>query len=86
MYSHFSCAGLQAGKTLLMYASQFGHEESLRALIEKGANLEAIDKVRHINLQTIQACNNLILFSYYFFSSQDYPFFFPPKVFPNTIL
>ena len=44
MYSHFSCAG-QAGKTLLMYASEFGHEESVRALIEKGASLEAVDLV-----------------------------------------
>jgi ankyrin repeat protein len=50
MYSHFSCAGLQAGKTLLMYASQFGHEVSVRALIEKGASLEAVDTVRHIKL------------------------------------
>jgi ankyrin repeat protein len=50
MYSHFSCAGLQAGKTLLMCASQFGHEESVRALIEKGASLEAVDKVRHFHL------------------------------------
>ena len=50
MYSHFSCAGLQAGETLLMYASQFGHEESVRALIEKGASLEAVDKVRHFHL------------------------------------
>ncbi len=50
MYSHFSCAGLQAGETLLLYASQFGHEESVRALIEKGASLEAVDTVRHIKL------------------------------------
>jgi ankyrin repeat protein len=78
MYSHFLCAGLQAGKTLLMYASQFGHEESVRAFIEKGASVEAVDTVRHINLQTSQACNNLILFSCYFFSlsQSDYPFFF----------
>jgi ankyrin repeat protein len=68
MYSHFWCAGLQAGKTLLMYASQGGHEESVRALIEKGASLEAVDTVRHFHLQTSQACNNFILFSYYFFS------------------
>ena len=51
MYSHFSCAGLQAGKSLLMYASQFGHEESVRALIEKGANLEAVDKRGNTALQ-----------------------------------
>jgi ankyrin repeat protein len=50
MCSHFSCAGLQAGKTLLMYASQFGHKESVRALIEKGASLEAVDTVRHFHL------------------------------------
>jgi hypothetical protein len=68
MYSHFSCAGLQAGKTLLMCASQFGHEESVRALIEKGASLEAVDKVRHFNLQTSQACNNIIFFVTIFFS------------------
>jgi hypothetical protein len=30
-----------------MYASQFGHEESVRALIEKGASLEAVETVRH---------------------------------------
>jgi ankyrin repeat protein len=50
MYSHFSCAGLQERKTLLMCASEGGHEESVRALIEKGASLEAVDKVRHIHL------------------------------------
>jgi hypothetical protein len=50
MYSHFWCAGLQAGKTLLMHASQFGHQESVRALIEKGASLEAVDTVSHIHL------------------------------------
>jgi ankyrin repeat protein len=33
-----------------MYASEVGHEESVRALIEKGASLEAVDNVRHINL------------------------------------
>jgi ankyrin repeat protein len=31
---------------MLMYASQVGHEESVRALIEKGASLDAVDKVR----------------------------------------
>jgi ankyrin repeat protein len=51
MYSHFSCAGLQPGKTLLMYASQFGHQESVRVLIEKGANLEAVDKRGNTALQ-----------------------------------
>jgi hypothetical protein len=50
MYSHFSCAGLQAGKTLLMCVSQCGHEESVRELIKKGASLEAVDEVRHMNL------------------------------------
>jgi len=29
-----------------LYASEFGHEESVRALIEKGASLEAVDEVR----------------------------------------
>ncbi len=50
MCSHFSCAGLQERKTLLMFASEFGHEESVRALVEKGASLEAVDKVRHFHL------------------------------------
>ncbi len=44
-----ACLG-SAGKTLLMYASECGHEESVRALIEKGASLEAVDTVRHIHL------------------------------------
>jgi hypothetical protein len=30
---------------MLMCASQGGHEESVRALIEKGASLEAVDEV-----------------------------------------
>jgi hypothetical protein len=30
---------------MLLYASQFGLEESVRALIEKGASVEAVDKV-----------------------------------------
>ena len=46
----FSCAGLQDRKTMQLYASEFGHEESVRALIEKGASLEAVDKVRHFQL------------------------------------
>ena len=44
-----ACLG-STGKTLLMYASECGHEESVRALIEKGASLEAVDKVRHFHL------------------------------------
>ena len=31
---------------MLLYASECGHEESVRALIEKGASLEAVDEVR----------------------------------------
>ena len=31
---------------MLMYASEGGHEASVRALIEKGASVEAVDKVR----------------------------------------
>jgi ankyrin repeat protein len=38
-----ACLG-SAGKTLLMYASQCGQEDSVRALIEKGASLEEVDK------------------------------------------
>ena len=37
-------ACLGSAKTLLMYSSQFGHEESVRALIEKGDNLQTVDK------------------------------------------
>jgi ankyrin repeat protein len=32
-------------QTMLMCASQCGHEESVRALIEKGASLEAVNEV-----------------------------------------
>ena len=73
---------------MLLYASEFGHEESVRALIEKGASLEAVDKVRHFHLQTSQACNNLILFSYYFFPPPKVTIFsFRQSLFlsPNTI-
>ncbi len=38
-----ACLG-RAGKTMLMCASEGGHEESVRALIEKGASLEAVDE------------------------------------------
>ena len=38
-----ACLG-SAGKTLLMYASQCGQEESVRVLIEKGVSLESVDK------------------------------------------
>jgi ankyrin repeat protein len=38
-----ACLG-SAGKTLLMYASQCGQEQSVRVLVEKGASLEAVDK------------------------------------------
>jgi hypothetical protein len=33
-----------------MYASEFGREESVRALVKKGASLDAVDTVRHINV------------------------------------
>ena len=36
---------------MLLYASQFGHEESVRALIEKGANLETVDEEGNTALQ-----------------------------------
>ena len=39
-------AGWQAGWTSLMLASQRGHVEAMRALIDNGANLEAANKVR----------------------------------------
>jgi ankyrin repeat protein len=45
-----ACLG-SAGKTLLMYASQFGNEKSVRALIEKGADLEAVDEEGNTALQ-----------------------------------
>ena len=35
---------------MLLCASEGGHEESVRALIEKGASLEAVDTVRHFHL------------------------------------
>ena len=38
-----ACLG-SAGKTLLMYASQCGQEESMQTLIEKGASLDEVDK------------------------------------------
>ncbi len=38
-----ACLG-SAGKTLLMYASQCGQEESVRVLIEKDVSLETVDK------------------------------------------
>ncbi len=50
-----ACLG-SAGKTVLMYASECGQQEPVRALIEKGASLEAVDEVRHIKLYTSKAC------------------------------
>ena len=53
---------------MLMYASEVGHEASVRALIEKGASVEAVDKVRlptcasyseyqrHYNMQYVCVC------------------------------
>ena len=38
-----ACLG---GRTVLMHVCQCGHVESVRALIEKGASLVAVDEVR----------------------------------------
>ena len=44
---------------MLMYASQFGHEDSVRALIEKGARLEAVDNVRIPSNSTYESDNHI---------------------------
>ena len=44
---------------MLMYASQGGHEESVRALIEKGARLEAVDNVRIPSKSTYGSDNHI---------------------------
>ena len=42
----------QNGSTALMFASQAGHAETVRVLVELGASLEAVDKV-HIHAQAL---------------------------------
>ena len=45
--------------TALMWASEGGHEESVRTLIEKGASLEAVNEVRIPSKSTYESDNNI---------------------------
>ncbi len=40
------------GETALMWASEYGHAETVRVLVELGASLEAVDKV-HIHAHAL---------------------------------
>jgi hypothetical protein len=41
-----TCEYSQGGKTALMLASERGHAETVRVLVELGASVEAVDKVK----------------------------------------
>jgi ankyrin repeat protein len=40
----------QEGRTALMWAAKSGHTEAVKALIEKGADVNATEEVRHRHL------------------------------------
>ena len=44
--------GLLGGRTALLWASLYGHAETVRVLVELGASLEAVDKV-HIHAHAL---------------------------------
>lgn len=46
----------EAGWTALMYASRYGHTETVDALLQVGAHLEIFDRKR--NTALLLACNN----------------------------
>ncbi len=50
----------QNGRTTLMAASAVGHVEAMRVLIEKGALIEAADKVRIHSHATTHALMNTL--------------------------
>ncbi len=77
------------GKTALLWASRYGHAETVRVLVEHGASLEAVDKV-HIhahalaNTCCIEAVSGIMRMTMIFFSplSKVSILFFAPKYFP----
>ena len=54
--------------TALMLASECGHEESVRALVEKGASLEAVDKARIPAKSTSESETNIQYLSIYVYT------------------
>ena len=77
------------GKTALLWASERGHAETVRVLVELGASLEAVDKV-HIhahalaNTCCIKAVCGIMRMTMIFFSPLPKVtiLFFAPKYFP----
>ena len=51
-----------------MYASANGHEESMRTLIEKGASLEAVDKVRIPSKSTYERGDYMYVYIYIYYT------------------
>jgi hypothetical protein len=51
----------QSGSTSLMKASENGHVEAMRVLIEKGANVEAVSKVRIHSHATTRARSQALI-------------------------
>ena len=51
----------QRGLTALMYATLKGHSETVRVLVDYGADLNVKNKV-HLYIKTIIACHFLIIF------------------------
>ena len=53
LYTVITCAYSQDyGKTALLWASECGHADTVRVLVELGASLEAVDKV-HIHAHAL---------------------------------
>jgi Ankyrin repeat len=81
------------GWTALLLASEGGHAETVRVLVELGASLEAVDKV-HIHAHALAntccikaVCGIMRMTMIYLFPSlKSVHLIFCSKVFPNTIL
>ena len=83
------CSQTYRGKTALLWASEGGHAETVRVLVELGASLEAVDKV-HIHahalahtccIKHVSAIMRMTMISFFPSPKSDHLIFCFPKKF-----